>query len=499
MFRHRIARMLFVGERVLLLRYNRDEGDTKWPVAFDSNVCSEERMSWVSEMPLPALAVDERGMVKAASRRLLEVLHLNREQVVGNPLEAFLVLPPKVQAAIRQLEMYPCPSPVEGVLRPFGSDPVTVDVQWMRDGDSGSWSLLLTVPGEESRDRVRKYADRIVARSSRGVVILRESTVAGMNPAACGLLGLDREEVYGKHATDLFVRMEESEGLQEVRNRVAQGQTFRGLSISRKQGRRPVIIHVDGEVLEDSSDLLLTLTDMTQVYLLEMQVRETDRLAMIGQLAAGTAHEIRNPLTSIRGFLQVMRHTLNERGDMKSQGYAEIMLREIDRINDLLGEFLMMSKPSGLKKKLIQLDQVIRELLPIIENEGLLHNIEVRFLLQEIPCPLIEADGELLKQVILNLCKNGIEAMGEGGVLTIRLSGLSESGFLSLEVEDQGPGIHPRAKEKIFDPFYTTKENGTGLGLPVCKRIIQDLRGEIRVLSGERGAIFQVLIPYHKV
>src|SRR5690606_1578165 len=108
--------------------------------------------------------------------------------------------------------------------------------------------------------------------------------------------------------------------------------------------------HVDGEVLEDSSDLLLTLTDMTQVYLLEMQVRETDRLAMIGQLAAGTAHEIRNPLTSIRGFLQVMRHTLNERGDMKSQGYAEIMLREIDRINDLLGEFLMMSKPSGLKK-----------------------------------------------------------------------------------------------------------------------------------------------------
>jgi len=160
---------------------------------------------------------------------------------------------------------------------------------------------------------------------------------------------------------------------------------------------------------------------------------------------------------------------------------------------------LMMSKPSGLKKKLIQLDQVIRELLPIIENEGLLHNIEVRFLLQEIPCPLIEADGELLKQVILNLCKNGIEAMGEGGVLTIRLSGLSESGFLSLEVEDQGPGIHPRAKEKIFDPFYTTKENGTGLGLPVCKRIIQDLRGEIRVLSGERGAIFQVLIPYHKV
>src|SRR5699024_4535555 len=99
----------------------------------------------------------------------------------------------------------------------------------------------------------------------------------GMNPAACGLLGLDREEVYGKHATDLFVRMEESEGLQEVRNRVAQGQTFRGLSISRKQGRRPVIIHVDGEVLEDSSDLLLTLTDMTQVYLLEMQVRETDR------------------------------------------------------------------------------------------------------------------------------------------------------------------------------------------------------------------------------
>lgn len=134
----------------------------------------------------------------------------------------------------------------------------------------------------------------------------------------------------------------------------------------------------------------------------------------------------------------------------------------------------------------MELDHSLRELLPIIENEAILHNIEVRYLPGLKDIPPVWADPELLKQVVLNLCKNGIEAMGEGGLLQLRLSGDEER--LILEVEDHGPGIPDSEINLIFDPFYTTKENGTGLGLAVSKQIIEDIGGKFRSPPVKRGA-----------
>jgi two-component system, sporulation sensor kinase E len=234
--------------------------------------------------------------------------------------------------------------------------------------------------------------------------------------------------------------------------------------------------------------------NVTKVRSLEQQIRCNQRLATIGQVAAGTAHEIRNPLTSIRGFLQVIGYKLKEFGQQKEQGYIDIMLKEINRINHLVSEFLLLSKPHHMDLGPVQVNHVLSEILPIIKGEAILHNIDV---VVEKNCRLVNviADEELLKQVFLNLCKNSIEAMGEDGCLSIRLYKEDASDFLVVDIVDTGPGIPENALNQIFEPFFTTKENGTGLGLPICQQIIKEIGGMIRVNTGEEGTTFSVYLP----
>jgi nitrogen-specific signal transduction histidine kinase len=228
---------------------------------------------------------------------------------------------------------------------------------------------------------------------------------------------------------------------------------------------------------------------------LEEQVQRSDRLAMIGQIAAGTAHEIRNPLTSIKGFLQILKNSLSEKGMDKELSYTEIMLDEINRINGLVSEFLLLSKPKDTVFYKVNISTVINEILPIIRNEAILHNVTVEY--ESKPSlPEIVADRELLKQVFLNICKNGIEAMGEGGTLTIREKVDREEGRVCVDIHDTGPGIPAFLIDKIFDPFFTTKEEGIGLGLSVCQRIIHDMGGVIRVKSKGFGTTFTISIPF---
>ncbi|PTX53085.1 nitrogen-specific signal transduction histidine kinase [Melghirimyces profundicolus] len=478
------------------MNFNGD-ADRKLPIAFDLDIHAGLLGAWVENLPQSVLLVDEQGTVEAVSPNFLRELRLEKEQVVGSPCERFLALPCEVMDYIRRPAAWNSPESIKGILRPDISDPCSAMVQLLSGTCYGRWYHMLLINRD---DLVTRHAETILERLPVGVILSKHSEVKGINSVALKMIGAERKEVEHREMDRLFSGLREGEGLEEIRKQIAIGEPFRGLSASWTLHNSPVVATVDFDVLGRDpeghpEETILTMTDISQIHLLDQQVRQTDRLAMIGQIAAGTAHEIRNPLTSIRGFLQVMRHVLNEKGDLKGQGYTEIMLREIDRINSLVGEFLLMSKPRDLKKQPVALDRVIRELLPIIENEAILHNIEVRYVKEGL-CPPVRADAEVLKQVVLNLCKNGIEAMGEGGFLTIRLSCDREAGQLILEVEDNGPGIPASDMKRIFDPFYTTKENGTGLGLPVCRRIIQDLNGDIQVRSGERGALFRVLLPF---
>ncbi|WP_175482243.1 two-component system sensor histidine kinase NtrB [Thermoflavimicrobium dichotomicum] len=256
-----------------------------------------------------------------------------------------------------------------------------------------------------------------------------------------------------------------------------------------------LITAISSERLEcDCKGTYFFIENITKVRSLEEQVRCNQRLATIGQIAAGAAHEIRNPLTSLRGFLQVIGYKLKEIGQKKEQGYIDIMLKEINRINHLVSEFLLLSKPGEMHLKPVSVNKVLGEILPIIKSEAILHNIDV---VVEKTCKLskVVADEELLKQVFLNICKNGMEAIGQGGLLTIRIRQDEEQDYFIVDVIDTGPGIPENLRGKIFEPFFTTKEKGTGLGLSICQQIIKEIGGAIQMETGPYGTTFSIYLP----
>ncbi|MGI9953358.1 ATP-binding protein [Moorellaceae bacterium AZ2] len=218
-----------------------------------------------------------------------------------------------------------------------------------------------------------------------------------------------------------------------------------------------------------------------------------EKLAMVGELAAGMAHEIRNPLTSIRGFLQLLQGKYDRQGP--EQQYFQIMLEELDRINRIIKEFLSLARPSQPQLKIADINELISEALLLAEQEALMNEVVLEFDKGE-GLPLLFLDPLQIKQVILNLVSNAIHAAGPKGYIKVWSLHEKEKRMVIIGVEDNGPGIPPDKLEQIFEPFYTTKDHGTGLGLTLSQRIVEGHGGKIEVTSrvGE-GSCFKVCLP----
>lgn len=227
---------------------------------------------------------------------------------------------------------------------------------------------------------------------------------------------------------------------------------------------------------------------------LDEKLLRADRLSLIGQMAAGTAHEIRNPLTAIRGFLQLLLPSLEGKGLEQEANYVRLILKEVDRIGSLIDQFLLLGKPREVNYKKVDVLGVLRDLMPVIESETLLRDTELVLSLPGSLPPVI-ADPDLLKQVFLNVVRNALEAMERGGMLTISAEYDPEERQIHFAFADTGPGIPPYLLDRIFDPFFTTKPEGTGLGLSVCQRLLQDIGGNIRLTSKGRGTTAHIYLP----
>ncbi|WP_420852241.1 ATP-binding protein [Paenibacillus hamazuiensis] len=331
-----------------------------------------------------------------------------------------------------------------------------------------------------------------------GVLLIdTEFKLIDISDMACRLLGLIRERVLHLPVDEIFASVPPEHRF--VERTVLDGVVVRNHAVSWTHNQERYELLLDSNVLRDQSGRIvgayIMFKDVTNLRSLEQQVQRSDRLAMIGQIAAGTAHEIRNPLTSIKGFLQVLRKTFQDQGMDKESGYTNVMLTEINRINELVNELLLLSKPKNVSFEEVDISQVLRDILPIINNEAILHGVVVHYE-ASYPMPKVIADRELLKQVFLNIGKNGIEAMVDGGRLTITERVDREEKRVNIDIHDTGPGIPLFVIDKIFDPFFTTKPEGTGLGLSVCQRIIHDIGGSIRVSTKGFGTTFTICIPY---
>ncbi|KIL38630.1 diguanylate cyclase [Gordoniibacillus kamchatkensis] len=345
---------------------------------------------------------------------------------------------------------------------------------------------------------LQRFTDTFMKDVNLGVMLIGlDYTVISVNEKACAILGCGREQMIRRPVDDIFAAVPEQHRL--VQRTMLDGVIVRNHAVSWTNHDRRYDLLLDSNVLRDPGGRIVgayvMFKDVTNLRSLEAQVQRSDRLAMIGQIAAGTAHEIRNPLTSIKGFLQLLRATFEQREMAKERSFTDVMLSEIDRINELVSEFLLLSKQKEALLAEVDIQHVLRGILPIIESEALLHNCEVQY--EPLPSvPPVTADQEMLKQVFLNICKNGIEAMPDGGILTIAEKLDQGDRKLLIDIRDTGPGIPLFLVDKIFDPFFTTKEHGTGLGLSVCQRIIHDIGGTIRVSSKGYGTTFTIGIPF---
>jgi PAS domain S-box-containing protein len=237
---------------------------------------------------------------------------------------------------------------------------------------------------------------------------------------------------------------------------------------------------------------LTCLIDITEQKRIEQEMARLDRLNFIGEMAASIGHEIRNPMTAVRGFIQL----LNEQQCCdKDKIYFDLMIEELDRANEIISEYLGMARDKTVELKPQYLDQVVKAIYPLLEADANNKEMKIKLDLGKPPMPLI--DQNEIRQVILNLARNGLEAMSSGGTLTIGTT--VERNEIALFFKDEGAGLNPIILEKLGTPFLTTKENGTGLGLTVCYCIAARHNARIEVETSSQGTTFKMLFPLQVV
>lgn len=320
-------------------------------------------------------------------------------------------------------------------------------------------------------------ASEVVAAMPAGLLLVGpDGTVAMANGAAESLAGAASGQLAGRPAVDLLPEgalATTDGGEREMEIAIGGAEPVPlGLTVS--------AVRTDEGILVGS---LVVLRDLREMRRLEAEVRRREKLAAVGNLAAGVAHEIRNPLSSIRGYAAYFGAKFAPGSDDRQA--AEVMVREVDRLNRVISELIEFARPSDLKRRSIRLADLAahaaRLTLPDAKARGVTVDLGAA-----TEGPEIQADPDRLTQALLNLCLNAIQAMEAGGVMRLA-TGTAPDGRAFISVADSGNGIAPEERDRIFDPYYTTKPHGTGLGLPIAHKIVVAHGGEIRLSRRSGG------------
>lgn len=242
------------------------------------------------------------------------------------------------------------------------------------------------------------------------------------------------------------------------------------------------------ETLEESYRKLREQAD--QIIEIEEQLRRADRLSALGELSAGMAHEIRNPLGSIKGTAEILRDGVS--ADDPKLEFADILIKEVDRLNRVLEDFLHFAKPAPVEQGLFSPNEVVVDVLELTRQQATRNRVDVQLDLgDDIEVP---GQGEQVKQSLLNLVLNALQVMPDGG--TLKVSSRVYHDNFEIAVSDNGPGVSREDRDRIFNPFVTTREGGTGLGLAIALRIVQSHGGHIKLESAPgEGASFVLCLP----
>ena len=386
--------------------------------------------------------------------------------------------------------------PLESARKADARNTIILAIILLLIGFAGIISLFLAHGYRTARASlsiIKVFSDTLVENLPMGILAIGiDGKITSFNQAAETLIKYSAEEAVGKEADAVL-----PESLRVLVDELDSGDQIlsRAVDCTRSDGKT-IPLEVTATILrgDEGNSLgdVLLFRDLTEIRKLRMEVERSQRLASLGRLAAGIAHEIRNPLSSIKGFATYFRQRYKDVPE--DQETAEIMVQEVDRLNRVIGELLEFARPMDMQLRKTAIRDLIQSSVKMVEAQALEKNIEIKTnIAPEIDTVLLDPDR--MNQIFLNLYLNAIQAMDEGGVLTADFSrdGVKE---IKIVISDTGKGIARKDLGKVYDPYYTTKPSGTGLGLAIVHRIVEAHQGEIKVESKQgRGTTVTIVLP----
>ena len=431
----------------------------------------------LDSIPNSILTYDENGLLTYANKTACELMEVEKEDIVGLPFNNLLPLP--------------------GYSRNGKKIWIT---QELIPSSDGRGSILIGYPIVRELEYYRilqAQTEFIFNAMTEGLVILdKDNVITTFNSRAEKLFGIPRADIINRKGSLFLEKLQMADHLSLLHETLRTGSHYTDIqqTIRSCDGIERILKTSTRTILGEQDEILGAIgifEDLTDRLFLEEQVRRAEKFSVLGKFAAGIAHEIRNPLTTAKGFLQLLPA---DSPDPKIRQLKEVVIPEIDRANEIITDFLMIAKPSAPRLKIYSLDALVEDLVALIQPQAIMQNVEL--ITPEVPeLPEVAMDRDQMLQVFLNLTNNAFDAMSNGGRLEIEVQNCIS--HVAIHVRDNGIGMDKDTVERIFEPFYTRKQHGTGLGLAVSHRIIEGHNGTIHVTStiGD-GSTFTIQLPF---
>ena len=340
---------------------------------------------------------------------------------------------------------------------------------------------------EESFIILKNLHENILKSLTSGVITLDlEEKIISINQWALNIFDISSpDEAVGNKINGIVKEIQISELVDKNRNQI----------IFHTPGGKKLILGLSASLLRDDNENTIGYTvifqDLTEIRNLEEKLQSSERMALLGQLAGGLAHELRNPLSAISGAIEILS-TEAQQSDI-SYRLSRVATREIERLNLIVEDFLLLTSPVKVtNSKLVDLGQIVKDTINSFKSTVKREDIEIKIYVEN--GVLIEADSYRLKQVFWNLLDNSMDSMPSGGTIEIKCS--VEKGKVNLSFSDEGEGIKEEDFSRVFDPFFTTKEIGTGLGLAIVQKVVEGYNGNISIYSSVgKGTKFVLSLP----
>ncbi len=447
------------------------------------------------------ITFDKHGTIVHANPAFCKLLQMTKEQIVGMHLSS-LIPEENIEEHLTYWEILKSNGRFFGEVRFKGNNQIkTFEMSTSSEVYNGLYmSILRDIT--EKREMEQKLIDserkfrKIFDGSLEGMMLWKMNeqdegepiNIIELNQAAKTLFSITNDTNYTHqlHKFKIHYNDEEYSLLQSIKELLneTEATTF---EVIYPDGRKK-IVEVDSKknIITDTN--LTLFRNVTEKLKMEEQLRKTEMLNVLGELAAGIAHEIRNPLTSLKGFIQLLH------GEITGYSmYFNIIMAELERIESIVNEFLVLAKPQAVQYINANIVKIMKETIDLLHAQAIMDNIEIITELKKEHI-LFYCEPNQIKQVFINIVKNAIEVSGKGSKILISMT--VDNDNIRVTITDQGEGIPEEKLKRLGEPFYTTKERGTGLGLMVSYKIIKQHGGKIEVESEiGKGSTFHILLP----